>query len=142
PGGGSDRPGPPRHGGGHALGTGDGYVDRHQWRAAQDGYLVFATEELTPTSPTNVLAHLTRADRDRRFTFDAAAIGPDDFATTFEKIDAFRDTSDFDMLRLVAIWEGHRDTINPDLRAAIEQRMTGFRYWYTDPLPDGVVDDK
>ncbi|HEX5945845.1 MAG TPA: hypothetical protein VFY82_06180 [Acidimicrobiales bacterium] len=142
PGGGADRPGPPGHGGGHALGTGNGYVDRHQWRAAQDGYLAFATEELTPTSPTNVLAHLTRAARDRSFTFDAAAIGPDEFAATFEKIDAFRDTSDFDMLRLVAIWEGHRHTIDPELRAAIEQRMSGFRYWYTDPLPVGVVDDK
>src|SRR5690606_1778410 len=61
PDGGPDRPGPPHHGGGHALGTGNGYVDRHHWRAAQDGYLAFATEELTPTSPTNVLAHLTRA---------------------------------------------------------------------------------
>ncbi len=60
----------------------------------------------------------------------------------FDKIDAFRDTSDFDMLHLVAIWEGHRRDITPELRAAIEQRFTGFRYWYTDPLPAGVIDDK
>lgn len=129
-------------GGGHGLGTGDGYVDRAAWRAAQDEYLRFATEQLTPTSPTNVLAHLTRAGRDRGFAFDASAIGPDDFAGVFAKIDAFRDTSDFDMLQLVALWEGHRRTITPELRAAIEQRFTTFRYWYTDPLPAGVVDDK
>jgi hypothetical protein len=134
--------GGPGHGGGHRLGTGNGYVNRHDWRAAQDEYLAFATEELSPTSPTNVLAHLTRAERDRGFPFDAAAIGPDDFAATFDKIDAFRDTSDFDMMRLVAIWQGHRGTIAPELREAIEQRFAGFRYWYTDPLPDGVVDDK
>ena len=89
-----------------------------------------------------MLAHLTRAERDRRFAFDASAIGPDDFAAVFDKIDAFRDTSDFDMLHLVAIWEGHRRDITPELRAAIEQRFTGFRYWYTDPLPAGVIDDK
>src|SRR5262245_22837538 len=134
PGGGQGGPG--------GLGTGNGWVDGRAWREAQDGYLAFATEQLTPTSPTNVLAHLTRAERDPRFAFDAAAIGPDDFAAVFAKIDAFRDTSDFDMLQLVALWEGHRRTLDPALRTAIEQRFTGFRYWYTDPLPAGVVDDK
>ena len=92
--------------------------------ASQDGYLRFATEQLTPTSPTSVLAHLTRADRDHRFRFDASAIGPDDFAAVFAKIDSFQDTSDFDMMQLVAIWYGHRREITPELRAAIEQRFS------------------
>ncbi len=42
----------------------------------------------------------------------------------------------------MAIWSGHRGRLHPDLRAAIEQRFTGFRYWFTDPLPADVVDDK
>ncbi|MGZ8752270.1 MAG: hypothetical protein ACXW1S_04745, partial [Acidimicrobiia bacterium] len=131
------------HGGGGAgLGSGNGYVDARGWRTAQDGYLAFATEQLTPSSPVNVLAHLTRAGRDRRFAFDAAAIGPDDFAATFAKIDAFRDTSDFDLLALMALWQGHQRDITPELRVAIEQRFLGFRYWFTDPLPAGVIDDK
>ncbi len=138
PGGGSGHGG----GGGRGLGSGNGYVDRADWRASQDDYLAFATEQLTPSSPVNVLAHLTRAERDRGFAFDAAAIGPDDFADTFAKIDAHRDTSDFDMLALMALWHGHRRDITPELRAAIEQRFLGFRYWYTDPLPEGVIDDK
>jgi hypothetical protein len=128
-----------RHG---RLGSGDGYLDRREWRQRQDGYLRFATEQLDPTSVPNVLAHFTRAERDRRFAFDGEAIGPDDFAATFAKIDAFQDTSDFDMMRLVALWYGHRRDLDPALRTAIEQRFTGFRYWYTDPLPEGVVDDK
>ena len=82
---------------------------------SQDGYLRFATEQLTPTSPTSVLAHLTRADRDHRFRLDASAIGPDDFAAVFAKIDSFQDTSDFDMMQLVAIWYGHRREITPEL---------------------------
>src|SRR5262245_44927314 len=132
-------------GGGRAggpLGAGNGYVDAGTWRDRQDEYLRFATEQLTPTSPTSVLAHLTRADRDHRFRFDASAIGPDDFAATFAKIDAYQDTSDFDMMQLVAIWYGHRREITPELRAAIEQRLLGFRYWFTDPLPAGVIDQK
>jgi len=67
-------PGGPGHGGGRGLGTGSGYVDRRDWRAAQDEYLAFATEELTPTSPTNVLAHLTRAARDHRFAFGSPSV--------------------------------------------------------------------
>jgi hypothetical protein len=142
--GGPGGPGSGGHGGGggRGLGTGNGYVDRADWRAQQDGYLAFATEQLTPSSPVNVLAHLTRAERDRSFAFDAAAIGPGDFADTFAKIDAFRDTSDFDLLALMALWQGHRRDLAPELRTAIEQRFLGFRYWYTDPLPAGVIDDK
>src|SRR5262245_56807767 len=129
-------------GGGGPLGAGNGYVDRHAWQASQDEYLRFATEQLTPTSPTSVLAHLSRDDRDPHFDFDASAIGPDDFAAVFAKIDAFQDTSDFDMMQLVAIWYGHRRDVTPELRAAIEQRFLGFRYWFTDPLPAGVIDQK
>jgi len=128
--------------GGGELGSGNGYVDGRTWRNRQDAYLRFATEELTPSSPVNVLAHLTRAARDRRYHFDASAIGPDDFAGTFAKIDGFQDTSDFDLLALVALWSSHRHDLRPDLQAAIEQRFLGFRYWYTDPLPSGVIDDK
>jgi hypothetical protein len=129
-------------GGGGPLGSGDGYLGRHEWRQRQDGYLRFATEQLDPTSVPNVLAHFTRAERDHRFAFDGQAIGPDDFAATFAKIDGFQDTSDFDMMRLVALWYGHRRSLVPELGAAIEQRFRNFRYWYTDPLPAGVIDQK
>jgi hypothetical protein len=128
---------------GDSLGSGNGYVDGRQWRARQDDYLRFATGQLDPSSPVNVLAHFARAERDRRFSFDADSIGPDDFAQVFTKIDAHQDTSDFDMMRLVALWWGHRRQLDPDLRSAIEQRFVGFRYWYTDPQPaNGAVDDK
>jgi hypothetical protein len=131
----------PSHGGG-SLGSGDGFLPEREWRARQDGYLRFATEQLDRSSPANVLAHLARAERDRRFRFDATIVRPEDFADLFAKIDAHRDTSDFDMMRLMALWQGYRRKLHPDLRAAIEQRFLGFRYWYTDPLPEGVVDDK
>ena len=129
-------------GAGASIGTGNGYVDARAWRAGQDAFLRYAAEQLTPTSPTSVLAHLTWADRDPRFHFDGTAITPADFAAVFAKIDAFQDTSDFDMMQLVAIWYGHRHDISPELRAAIEQRFLGFRYWFTDPLPAGVIDQK
>jgi hypothetical protein len=125
-----------------ALEAGDGWVDREQWQIRQDDYLAFATEELDPSSPPNVLAHFIRAERDDDFTFDTVGVRPEDFDAVFAKIDAFEDTSDFDMMRLFALWYGFGDELHPDLRAAIEQRMLDFRYWYTDPLPAGVVADK
>ncbi|HEY8543756.1 MAG TPA: hypothetical protein VIL36_01865, partial [Acidimicrobiales bacterium] len=134
-------PGPGRPG---EVGSGNGYLDGPEWDRRRGEYLRYATEELQRTSPANVLAHLARAEQDRRYRFDATTITPDDFAATFAKIDAHQDTSDFDMLRLMALWWGHRRSLSPDLRAAVEQRFRSFRYWYTDPLPApaGTVDEK
>ena len=136
--------GPGGGAGGSRLGTGNGYVDARD--VARPPGRVPALRHRgarPPTSPTNVLAHLTRAERDRRFRFDAATIGPDDFAAVFAKIDAFRDTSDFDMMQLIALWYGPPPRAR---RRAARRRSSsaslGFRYWFTDPLPDGVVDDK
>ena len=139
PGGGGGGGGPS---GGGPLGTGDGWVDGHDWHERRDAFLRYATEQLDRSSVTNVLAHLVRARRDWRFDFDASSVTPDDFAGAFAGIDAHADTSDFTMMRLMSLWHGHRRTISADLREAIEQRFLSFRYWYTDPLPEGVVDDK
>ncbi|MDQ6698402.1 MAG: hypothetical protein M3Z46_13180 [Actinomycetota bacterium] len=135
---------PTRHtsSGGGLLGQGNGYVNRQWWQARQDGYLEFATKSLDRASPTNVLAHLARAARDKSFVFDPSTVRPSDFQQGFDKIDRFQDTSDFDLLSMIALWSGYRRSITPELRAAIEQRMLGFRYWYTDPLPRGVIDNK
>ena len=133
---------PARTSGGGPLGQGNGYVNQRWWQHRQDGYLDYATQLLDRTSPTNVLAFAARAARDRSFHFDLRSIRPSDFQGSFDKIDGFQDTSDFDLLHLVALWEGYQRKMAPDLRAAIKQRMLGFRYWYTDPLPAGVIDNK
>ncbi|OWY59405.1 hypothetical protein B7486_74745, partial [cyanobacterium TDX16] len=78
-----------------ALGTGDGYLDADLWRERQDEYLAFATEELDPGSPINVLAHAEQAERDPDFEWDAEAVTPEAFADIFEDIDGWEDTTDF-----------------------------------------------
>src|SRR4051812_47170499 len=72
--------------GGGPLGQGNGYVDQRWWRGRQDGYLAFATQELSRGDVTNVLAHATRADRDPKFAFDLSTIRPSDFQASFDKI--------------------------------------------------------
>lgn len=111
-------------------------------RARQDGYLDFATQELQPSNPLNVIAHAERAARDDEFSFDASQIGPDAFADIFADIDGFEDTTDFDVLYLLNLWYGYRDQLPAETRDAIAQRLLAFKYWYTEPTPEGVVDDK
>lgn len=108
--------GGPETTGGGLLGTGNGYAGTG-FRERQDDYLRFATEVLSPPSAANVLAHLARDRRDPRFHFDARAVKPADFAASFAKIDSFQDTSDFDMMRLMALWWGYRDRLDPRFAA-------------------------
>ncbi len=127
---------------GAPLGTGDGYLPAASWRARQDAYLAYATEATDLGSASNLAAHLARAERDPGYEFDGTAAQPSHYAAMFEKIDTHQDTSDFDMMRLELLWWAYRDRLDPALVEAIEQRFTDFRYWFTDPLPEGVVDDK
>jgi len=113
-----------------------------EFRARQDEYLEFATAALDVESPLNVVAHAERAARDGGFSFDASAVGPDSFAEIFAEIEAFEDTTDFDVLYLLNLWYGYADRLPAATRDAIAQRLLGFKYWYTEPTPDGVVDQK
>lgn len=120
----------------------EGYADATWFAGRQDGYLAFATEELDPTSIMNVLAHAERADRDPDFTWDADAVTPEAFAEPLEEITSWEDTSDFDALYLVNLLLGYRDQLPDDTVAAVEEALLGYEYWYTEPTPDEVVDEK
>lgn len=89
-----------------------------------------------------MLAHLARAEHDPTYDFDAAKVTPANYAPMFSDFRTLRDTTDFDMLYLLNIWAGYNGTITPELRAAIEQAMHSFKYWYTEPTADGVTDDR
>jgi len=125
-----------------SVGTGDGYVDEEWLRGRQDDYLAFATTELDPTSITNVIAHAERARRDDSFEFDGAAVTPETFREPLEEIAGWVDTTDFDVLYLMNLYYGYRDSLPPELVQALEDAFTGFEYWYTEPTPAGIIDNK
>ena len=124
-----------------AAGPGAGFVDVAAFRARQDDYLAFATQKFEPTSALNLLAHAERARRDKSFSFDVSGANAD-FSASFQRIDGMVDTTDFDLLYLMNLWYGYRDELDPALRDAIEQRILGFKYWYTEPTPAGLIDNK
>ncbi len=40
------------------------------------------------------------------------------------------------------LWYSYKDRLPDDVRAAIEKRILAFKYWYDEPTPKGIVDQK
>lgn len=120
----------------------DGFVDAEWFEGRQDEFLRVATAQLDDGSPTSAIAHFERAARDDSFEFDATSVTPSSLSRSFEKIDDFEDTADFDLLYLTNLWMGYRDDLAPELADAIEQRLVSFKHWYTEPTPEGVIDQR
>jgi hypothetical protein len=119
-----------------------GAMTADAFAARRRAYLEAATRSLDAGSPLSALAHFERAALDPAFRFDPGVLTPRSFAGVFDKIDTFRDTADFDVLYLLNLWYAHADRLPPATREAIARRFRAFKYWYTEPTPKGVVDDR
>jgi hypothetical protein len=119
-----------------------GLIPEDQWREQQDEYLDYAAgEPLSPGSPQSLLAHATANERAGKDPgIDGATV--DDFSEMFAKLEAFEDTSDFDVNNLLFLWQHHADDLDPELAAAIKERILAFKYWWTEPTPEGIVDSQ
>jgi hypothetical protein len=123
--------------------TGDGLVPGDEWTARQDDYLTWATEAnaLDPGSLHSVLAHVERARRDADFEWDTDAITPEVLEPIVDKLTAYDDTGDFDINNMLFLW-AWRDDLPDDYVDVLEERILGFKYWWTEPTPEGVIDDQ
>jgi hypothetical protein len=106
-------------------------------------YLRFATERLDPGSPMSVVAHLERARIDPGFTVEPGVVPSDAWDARLEKMAALEDTRDFDALQLLNVVLGYRDepALAPGLVPKVEAALRSFKLWYTEPTPDGLIDD-
>lgn len=120
-----------------------GLVPEADWRERQDDYLAFAAAGKPDLgSPLSLMAHAEaslRAGADPESTTEAM---PSDFEPIFQKLIEFRDTGDFDVNRLITLWVKYREHLSPELADAIEERILAFKYWWTEPTPEGVVDSQ
>jgi len=123
----------------------EGYVPTQEFRARQDDYLRFATETpLQPTSILHCLNHFERAKRDPSYDVPSGAIPGDSWDAVYDKLWALRDTSDFDLLYLMNVlyaYGSHPAGEKPLWKKA-KQAVLDFKYWYSDPTPERVVDDQ
>lgn len=121
----------------------DGFVSELWMLARQRDYLAFATASpMNPSSMAHVLAHLERAARDPHYEVPPGSIPDDAWDATFEKVWRLRDTSDFDVLRMLDLlyaFSGH-PAASPALWQKLEDAILGFKYWYLDPTPARVFD--
>lgn len=121
----------------------DGFVDDAEFWARQQDYLLFATgEPMNPGSILNAMNHLERAKRDKLYAVPDGAIPADAWDPVFDKLWRLRDTSDFDLLYLMNMLYAHggHPAAAPELWEKSKQAVLDFKYWYTDPTPERIVD--
>ena len=132
----------------------DGLIDEAVYQRRIDEYLRFATAEFIPGSAPGVAGHLIRAGRDPDYRWAVDEVTVDAFADTWDKIDSWEDTRDFDLMYLLWLLKlgagsessgatvgNNMTTLSPKLLQAIEQRLVDNRYRYNDPNPDGRLDN-
>ena len=122
--------------------TADDRVDPAWWRTRQDDHLAAATTVGVPGSLLNALDHLERRRRKPSHPVDPALFAPAALDRWFDRVDHWRDCADFDVLRLLVLWFADRRDLPAHVVDAVRERLVGFRYWYTDPGPEGVVDHR
>lgn len=124
-----------------------GLMDEDVFQERVDAYLTFATASLSPGNATSVASHLLKAERDAKFTWDPTAVTAEAMAKSFDKIDSWEDTRDFDLMYLIwllHLGEGDTDMtrLDPGLLGEIENRLVANRYRYDDPLPADRIDNQ
>ncbi len=119
----------------------DGFVSAAWWRNQQRDYLDYAHDQFSPGSYTNMINNAEWARRNHR-PFNTAGITLADYANSFQRMDNFVDTADFDLTYMMNLWYGYRDVLPADVRTAMEGHMRSFKYWFTDPQPTGTIDQR
>ena len=86
---------------------------------------------------------MQRARIDPTFDIAPGAVPADAWDAIFAKIDTLQDTRDFDGLELLNVLYDYADDplLAPGLIEKVEQTLLSFKFWYTEPTPDGVIDE-
>ena len=118
------------------------YMSDAEFESRKTALLEAATVRLRPDSMTSVLAHLERDATDPAWEAPAGAVPADAWNAVFTKVANLKDTSDFDVLMLINLlyrFDGH-PMVHPGIWQRAEETVLGFKYWYTQTGPEGVVD--
>lgn len=123
--------------------TPSGFVDADYMRARQLDYLRFATETFSPGNVVSVVAHLERARVDPPFALPPNSVPADAWDAIFTKMATLQDTRDFNALELMNLlydYHGH-PALPAELWSKVENSLIAFKYWYTEPTPEGMLDN-
>jgi rhamnogalacturonyl hydrolase YesR len=96
---------------------------------------------LNTGSPPHIIAYLECERTGLGPAVPPGAVPENAFDGIFDKLWRLRDTSDFDVNRLINLvysFGGH-PAIPETLWKKIEDALLSFKYWYTDPTPERIV---
>jgi len=113
----------------------DGFVDPTTWSRRAADYLSTATRD-NPSHLDGLVARLVNG------SLAPGDLTVDMLEPELTKIVTMQDTSDFDLMRVWLVREQYGDRLRPEVGEALTQALTGFRYWYTDPLEANTIDNK
>lgn len=124
-----------------------GLVDEAWYTGRIDDFLGYATASPDTSNVVGTAAHLVRAAREPGYTWNIDGIVPATYQGSWDKIDSWADTRDFDLMYLHwLVHLGQGDTpmtrLDPAVVNAIRARMVANRYRYDDPLPEGRLDQE
>ncbi len=127
---------PPKPAGGTAMASADaGLVPGKEWKARQEDYLRWVrTSSFNPSDPLTILAFGPRAD--------LSSVTTTTLQPVLQKVGSFADTSDFDVNNLLNLFLRLGSRLNPQLRQTLKDELVGFKYWWTEPTPPGVIDSQ
>ena len=110
----------------------------------EEAFLTLATASVSTASPLSAIAHLEREAREPGFALAPGTWGPNAWDADFARIATMEDTTDFVMLYMLNAWLGYHPNpaIAPELWEKTRDAFLSFKFWYTDPQPAGIIDDK
>ncbi|MFN8643327.1 MAG: hypothetical protein U0802_17320 [Candidatus Binatia bacterium] len=126
-----------------ATATPDGFVPEAIARERRLSYLRHATTQLLPGNVTNVVTHMERARVDAGYAMPPGSVAATAWDGIFTKLDTLQDTRDFDAIELVTVLYDYAGDplLAPGLIDKVEQALLTFKFWYTEPTPDGTIDE-
>jgi hypothetical protein len=109
-----------------------------------DEFLAFATSSVSTSNPLAAIALLEAAQRGLVPEPAPDTFGPDAWDADFARIATMEDTTDFVLLYMLNAWLGYHPhpAIHPELWHKTRDAFLSFKFWYSDPQPEGIVDDK
>jgi hypothetical protein len=109
-----------------------------------DELLAFATVGISTGNPQSAIAHLERQRRDGTVVLAPGTWGPNAWDTDFARIADMEDTTDFVLLYMLNAYLGYfpDPAVDPVLWQKTKNAFLSFKFWYSDPQPAGIIDDK
>lgn len=75
---------------------------------------------------------------------DPVDLTVEDLDTITERFATFTDTTDFDMIALLNLWyrSDRGELLESATRQHIRSLILDFKYWYDEPQPEGIIDER